>query len=115
MLAGKVAVGTKVCLTRSIAVKPPFSFRPALAAKRMSGVAASMPEGGLAAFHPLRTFELTHYRQSRSPGGPSRYRNPMDSHGTAATITSATTRAKIYGQIRHSASSGEILPIAQAP
>ena len=43
------------------------------------------------------------------------YKNPIDSHGTAATMTNATISAKIYGQIRHSASSGEMLPIAQAP
>ena len=54
-------------------------------------------------------------QRTGEPSRPSLYRKPMDNQGTAATITSATTRAKIYGQIRHSASSGEILPIAQAP
>ena len=43
------------------------------------------------------------------------YRNPIDSHGTATTIASATASAARYGHIRHNASSGETRPIAQAP
>jgi hypothetical protein len=38
-----------------LAPELPVRFQPTLAAKRMSGVAASMPEGGLAAFHPKPT------------------------------------------------------------
>ena len=83
---------------------PPFGvgFYGACAIGRVS------PDDALGRMWPLS-------RPRGGAGDRCRYRNPMDDRGTAATITSATTRAKIYGQIRHSASSGEILPIAQAP
>lgn len=45
----------------------------------------------------------------------SPHKNPTDSHGNAATAINATTSAKIYGQILHNASSGDILQIARAP
>ena len=43
------------------------------------------------------------------------HRKPIDSHGNAATTMRATISAKMYGQIRQIASSGEILPMAHAP
>jgi hypothetical protein len=43
------------------------------------------------------------------------HKNPTDNHGIAATTSSATTNAPIYGQIRHNESSGLVRPIAHAP
>src|SRR3954447_16006459 len=52
----------------------------------------------------------------RRPGPPGIgcYKNPIESQGIAATIRSEITSAPIYGQMRHSESSGLVRPIAQA-
>src|SRR3954466_5451194 len=42
------------------------------------------------------------------------YKNPIESQGIAATMSSEITSAPIYGQMRHSESSGLVRPIAQA-
>ena len=44
----------------------------------------------------------------------TRYRNPIDSHGTSATTMSASSTAPRYGHTRPMASSGDTRPIAQA-
>ena len=49
------------------------------------------------------------------PDHRSNHRKPIDSHGNAATTMRATISAKMYGQIRQIASSGEILPMAHLP
>ena len=41
-------------------------------------------------------------------------KNPVDSHGTAATMMSAASTAAMYGKTLPIASSGDTLPIAQA-
>src|SRR3954449_8726389 len=52
----------------------------------------------------------------RRPGRPSIdcYKNPIESQGIAATMSSEITSAPMYGQMRHSESSGLVRPIAQA-
>ena len=43
------------------------------------------------------------------------YKKPIESQGIAATMSSEMISAPIYGQMRHSESSGLVRPIAQAP